>query len=154
MTFFPSGRLAAATRSGAELRPYLQAVIALGNARRPGVMSAAPSSLAPDAQLVYASIEQLPEAERERLAGDVLALLRARNRVRLGAWTRALKRTADRVGLVVCQSLLLAGQLVADEEGPEGLDPLINFALSLPYLDMLADRHAEAAPKRHPARAS
>lgn len=120
----PGGRLVGSTRREDELRSYLHAL------RSGSVDPADPeeikaikrrvAALHPDRQDVIAELVRPLDAASTDLVG----------------WQRALAAQATRAGLVLCADLVAAGGAVAAEEGPEALEQLIEFALSVEHLEL------------------
>ena len=69
----------------------------------------------------------------EAAVKETVRSLRGRvERVNIGGWKRAIHRTADRVGLLLCGDLTTAGVVLSALEPDAQLD-LIDFALSQQY---------------------
>lgn len=125
------GRIAGSARSGRQLRPYFLASVAMARG--------SPKVADPEADAVYRRLVTQDRAVRVRLVELGQRLIRTRPTVNLGLWARALTRTATRVGLVLSGDLVRVGRAVAEEEGPEALDDLLAFSLSLDHLDLRAE---------------
>ncbi len=128
MALATPGRIAGSSRSGRQLRPYLLAALALGR-----------GDDTPEALEVEAICRRIASGDATLLAQVVefgLRILHERPAINLSAWSRTLNRTATRMGLLICGDLLRVGRAVAEEEGPEALDHLLEFALSLEHFDL------------------
>lgn len=128
LSFSSPGRIAGSSRSGRQLKPYLSATLAM--ARRTLALGD------PTADEIRHRLESSPAEVRAQLFELGSKLLRDRNRLNLSAWNRALSRSADRIALLICGDLLRVGRAVAEEQGPEALDELLDFALSLDHIDL------------------
>jgi CheY-like chemotaxis protein/tetratricopeptide (TPR) repeat protein len=122
------GRAAGVVRTGRQLRPFFVALLALAR----GASSVAD----PEASQLLQQIAAAP-AGFKMVALEVAGRLqRGRKAVDLSGWTRALGRTADRIGLLVSGDLVRVGQAVGEEGGAPALDDLVGFALSPEHLDL------------------
>jgi hypothetical protein len=77
----------------------------------------------------------MPAAAQERLHELVAQLTRERTSLNLSRWCRALGRSADRAGLLVCGDLPTAARLVAQMQARGAEQELIEFALGDDYLE-------------------
>jgi len=122
------GRLAGSARSGGQMRPYFIAALALANAAGP--------VHGPVALAASRAIAALDEPARERILEVAQAIKQKYDNLNLSVWGRGLSRMATRLALLVCGDLLRVGRAVAEEDGPQALDDLLAFALSLDYPDL------------------
>jgi CheY-like chemotaxis protein len=128
MSLATPGRIAGSSRSGRQLRPYLLAVLALARGDN-----------SPEAPEVEAICRKIAAGDPELVATVVefgLRVLHERPTINLSAWSRNLNRTATRVGLLVSGDPLRVGRAVAEEEGPESLDHLLGFVMSLEHFEL------------------
>lgn len=100
------------------------------------VMAAFAATLGGDAQLdstahgLRTSIAELPSASRDEIA-RLLDFMRAEGRtINLSKWARAMARTADRVGLLLCGDLPAAARFAKELGDADAVHDLIDFALS------------------------
>lgn len=128
MTLGTTARIAAAARSGGQLRPFFLAALAI--ARGSSLLDG------PEVEAVWRKIMGTDPAVKARVAELGLRLIRGHQSLNLTAWIRSLNRAATRVGLVMSGDLLRVGRAVFEEEGPAALDDLLAFALSLEHLDL------------------
>jgi len=103
-----------------------------------GAMTFAVSGLAvedPEGHVarIRAGIASLPEEQQASVRELVGGLGQQRTSINLSRWSRALGRTADRVGLLACNDLLTAVRALGSAPG---VDDLIDFALSDEYLGL------------------
>ena len=61
--------------------------------------------------------------------------MRSASTLNLARYTRGLARTADRVGLLLCNDLAAAVRSVLDSSAPGAENDLIDFAISDEYLE-------------------
>ncbi len=146
------GALAAPERSELSFRlgramTYLSPGRALGGSRpsrflRSCVLAAFTSAMPtakvedPDGAIaeVRAHLEVLPSERKDRIYELVLRLTRESPELNLSRWARALARTADRVGLLLCGDLPAAVRFSSDSGTDTGTDDLIDFAISASHL--------------------
>jgi two-component system response regulator VicR len=124
MTYLLPGRALAASRPARLLKA---AVLALFARLMPGVASDAPLD---QVAQVQAGLDLVaPEALSQ--AQEIIARITARSQsLNLSRWVRALGRTANRVGLLLCGDLPAAVRMARDSGTTEGIDDLIDFAVS------------------------
>lgn len=130
LSFSNPGRVAGSSRPGRQLRPYLLAGMAV--ARR---------TLTSEARLdagLTATFESARAVVRHRISDLGARLLRERTAISLSAWARSMNRTATRLGLLICADPLRVGRAVAEEEGPEALEDLLDFALTPEHVELRA----------------
>lgn len=127
------GRLACASRSGGDLRPYFLAAMATvrGSLR----------SEQPDDEEAWAAITALDSTMRARISEASQRIMRRQAVVNLSTWTKALARVANRLALAMCGDLLRVGRAMIDEDDHAGLDDLLAFALTPDYLDLRKPTH-------------
>ena len=126
LTLISPGRLSVAWRPAQVARAYLLAALC---ATYPSL--GIPSD--PEGQ-IRAILRGLNKIEGlEAAVKETVRSLRGRvERVNIGGWKRAIHRTADRVGLLLCGDLTTAGVVLSALEPDAQLD-LIDFALSQQY---------------------
>ena len=64
----------------------------------------------------------------------VTRVTHGRTTINLTNWARALGRTADRVGMLLCGDPATAGRIAAGWLTPDALDDLLDYALSADHL--------------------
>jgi CheY-like chemotaxis protein/tetratricopeptide (TPR) repeat protein len=122
------GRIAATSRTGRQLRPYMLATLAAARATT--------IELDENAEAVVRRIGRLDSASRKQVVSLCVTLTRGRSSLDLGAWVRAVNRTATRLALLISGDVMRVGQAVAQDDGPEALEDLLSFALSIEHLDL------------------
>src|SRR5690606_8721161 len=123
MSYLRPGRTLAASQPARFLK---QALLAAFSATHPGGSEDLERAVAD----LRDAIGRLP-AEALAEAARLLDYLRAENRtINRSRWTRAMGRTADRVGLVLCGDLPAAARFAREGGEAEALTDLIDFALS------------------------
>ena len=127
MTFLWPGRAVGASRPGRELRAIMLAVFREASGSEIGTEDALASSAAD-------VVAMLPAASRVQARGAALRLLSRGDGLNLSTWARALSRTADRAGLLLCGDVpaAFAG---AREIGELDRD-LIEFAYSAAHVKL------------------
>jgi CheY-like chemotaxis protein len=124
MTYLLPGRALAASRPARLLRAVVLAVFS-----RLESGAASDDPLGQVAQL-QASLD-LVAPESLAQAQEVVARITTRSQsLNLSRWVRALGRTANRVGLLLCGDLPAAVRFARDSGTTEGIDDLIDFAVS------------------------
>jgi CheY-like chemotaxis protein len=124
MTYLLPGRALAASRPARLLRAAVLAVFS-----RLEVATAGDDLLGQVAQ-VQASLE-LVAPESLAQAQEVVSRITTKSQsLNLSRWVRALGRTANRVGLLLCGDLPAAVRFARDSGTTEGIDDLIDFAVS------------------------
>lgn len=130
LSYARSGRALTAALPTRELKEHLGAALTLA---QPGMRFDDPEG----------RIAQL----RTRLSGRAVSLAHALRplvdkllsdtpeRINLSRFVAAMARTADRIGLVLCNDLVTAARIVGEECAPGAEDELLDFALSDVYLD-------------------
>jgi tetratricopeptide (TPR) repeat protein len=127
MTFLWPGRAVGASRPGRVLRAIVLAVFREASGGEIGVEDALASSAAD-------VVAMLPAANRVQARGAALRLLSRGDGLNLSTWARALSRTADRTGLLLCGDVP-AAFAVAREIGELDRD-LIEFAYSAAHVKL------------------
>jgi DNA-binding response OmpR family regulator/tetratricopeptide (TPR) repeat protein len=133
MTFLWPGRAVGGSRPARVLKAITLALLA----------EAAPSSAASmsddDGAITRAreSLEVLSPEGRTQARNLVLRLVSRASHLNLSRWSRALSRTADRVGLLVCGDLPAARRYASD--GGASDDDLVEFALSPEHLRLRSE---------------
>jgi hypothetical protein len=84
-----------------------------------------------------AALDVLPGDLRQQARAVALRLLSRSPQLNLSRWSRALSRTADRVGLVVAGDLPAARRFANDGGATD--DDLVEFALSAEHLRLPAE---------------
>jgi hypothetical protein len=125
MTFLWPGRAVGASRSGRTLKAIVMAVFREASGARTG----ADEPLADEAG---AAIEQLPDTTRLQARAAALRLLSRGSGLNLSLWSRALSRTADRAGMLLCGDIP-AAFTGAREVGELDKD-LVEFAYSVAHV--------------------
>jgi hypothetical protein len=127
MTFLWPGRAVGASRPGRVLRAIMLAVFREASGSEIGTEDALASSAAD-------VVAMLPAASRVQARGAALRLLSRGDGLNLSTWARALSRTADRAGLLLCGDVpaAFAG---AREIGELDRD-LIEFAYSAAHVKL------------------
>jgi len=127
MTFLWPGRAVGASRPGRVLRAIVLAVFREASGSEIGVEDSLASSAADVVSL-------LPAANRVQARGTALRLLSRGDGLNLSMWARALSRTADRAGLLLCGDVpaAFAG---AREIGELDRD-LVEFAFSAAHVKL------------------
>lgn len=124
MTFLIPGRTFAASRPSRLLRA---AVLAVFNTLESEVALPDPDGLIAQ---IYDHLDLLDPralARAQKLVADITRVMPALN---LSLWARALARTADRVGLLLCGDLPAAVRFTRNSSNTQVIDDLIDFALS------------------------
>ena len=129
LSYLRPGRALTGALPTSELKDYLGAALTLV---QPGLRF-------DDADGRIAELRKTLSSRSSHLAKSlrpgVEALLGARReRIHLGRYVTSLARTADRVGLLLCNDLPTAARVVCDECAPGAEDDLIDFALGDAYL--------------------
>jgi hypothetical protein len=127
MTFLWPGRAVGASRPGRVLRAVVMAVFREASGSAVG----ADDPLAGNAA---AAIEQLPEAARVQARAAALRLMSRGGGLNLSTWARALSRTADRAGMLLCGDIPSAFS-GAKEAGDLDKD-LVEFAYSAAHVQL------------------
>jgi len=127
MTFLWPGRAVGASRPGRVLRAIVLAVFREASGSEIGTDDALASSAAD-------VVSMLPAANRVQARGAALRLLSRGDGLNLSTWARALSRTADRAGMLLCGDVpaAFAG---AREIGELDRD-LIEFAFSAAHVKL------------------
>ena len=133
LSYLRPGRALAGALPTSQLKDYLGAALTLV---QPGLRFADADGRVADLRRTFAGrTTQLAKTLRP----TVEALLGARReRIHLGRYVTSLARTADRVGLLLCNDLPTAARVVGDECAPGAEDDLIDFALGEAYLSARA----------------
>lgn len=132
MTYLLPGRTIAASRPARLLRAV---VLALFRRINPDVVLDDPHGQVAQVQanLSLLSPDVLEEAEQ-----IVARITTANQSLNLSRWVRALGRTADRMGLLLCGDLPAAVRFSRDSGNSESTDDLIDFAISDAFLTLRA----------------
>ncbi|MEO6950282.1 MAG: DUF4388 domain-containing protein [Polyangia bacterium] len=133
LSYLRPGRALAGALPTSQLKDYLGAALTLV---QPGLrFDDADGRVAELRKAIAGRASQLAKTIRP----TVDALLGARReRIHLGRYVTSLARTADRVGLLLCNDLPTAARVVGDECAPGAEDDLIDFALGEAYLQARA----------------
>lgn len=129
LSYLDPGRALAAALTPRQLRQVLSAALSLA------VPSLVPDDADGEVQALRASLA----AATPRLASELAPLCErllkgAQTTLNLARYARALFRTGDRVGLVLCNDLATAVGIAVTDGTPGAEDDLIDFALSEEYL--------------------
>ncbi len=126
MTFLWPGRALGSSRPGRFLKRAVLAAFASGN----------PGSDVPDPDgsvgQLREAIETLDPAALSRVHELVRQLTSDNSSLNLSAWSRALARTAERVGLLLCGDVPAAVRFCRDDSGSR--DELMDFAVSAEHM--------------------
>lgn len=130
MTYLLPGRTIAASRPARLLKTT---VLAMFGQIHPDAAMDDPSGQLAQMQ---ASLSQVaPEALAR--AYEIVAQLTAESQsLNLSRWVRALGRTANRVGLLLCGDLPAAVRFARDSGTTEGIDDLVDFAVSEAFTEL------------------
>jgi len=128
MTYLMPGRAIGGSRPSRFLKAVLCAAVRL----------AVPSLPFDDADGSVARLEALlsqASASQQKQARTLaLEVTRERTTVNLSTWARALARTADRVGLLLCCDVAIAARADGELAGIDALDDLVDFAVGRGHL--------------------
>jgi CheY-like chemotaxis protein/Tfp pilus assembly protein PilF len=124
MTYLLPGRALAASRPGRLLK---SAVLAVFARLKPGAPTDDP--LGPAGQL-QASLDLVAPGALQQAQHIIARITSKSQSLNLSRWVRALGRTANRVGLLLCGDLPAAVRFARDSGTTEGIDDLIDFAVS------------------------
>jgi len=129
MTFLWPGRAVGASRQGRVLRAVVMAVFREASGTEAGADD-------PLAARAAEAVAQLPQAVRVNARAAALRLLSRGEGLNLSLWSRALSRTADRAGMLLCGDIpaAVAG---AREVGELDRD-LVDFAFSAAHVQLRA----------------
>ncbi len=123
MTFLSPGRTFAGSRPARLLKAAVLAVF----------RTLHPSAPVPDPDGYMAAVEARLQALDPRSLSRAKALVgqltQRSTALNLSQWSRALGRTADRVGLILCGDLPAAVRFARDSSNSEAIDDLIDFAV-------------------------
>jgi DNA-binding response OmpR family regulator len=130
MTYLWPGRALGGSRPTDTLKELFTAAILLGDARaqigggRVGEAGRALQSLADD--------------DKERLREAAARITDGRTSINLSRWARALARSADRVGMILCGDPAVAARLVRETSPTAAVDDLIDWATGPEHLEVRA----------------
>ena len=125
MTYLWPGRAIGGSRPGT----FLKEIVLTTANWMSGVADEATTNAA-----IRAGLEALPAQSQETIRGLITLLTRA-STLNLSRWSRALGRTADRMGLLLCGDLPAAIRF-AEDSGPEATDKLLWFAIGPAHLGL------------------
>ena len=129
LTYLLPGRAAAGALPSRQLKATLLATMTLA---APSLRVADPDG---DIAKIRTQLAQAsPTLAREVAAGCERLVKGPQATLNLARYTRGMARTADRVGLLLCNQLDAAVRIVVQGSAPEAKDDLIDFALSDEYL--------------------
>jgi hypothetical protein len=123
MTYLWPGRAPGGSRPTRALRPIAEAALALV------VSDLEVNDLDGLHGRTSALLARLTDAARAELLRAVKAVAKDRTALDLSPWTRALARSADRIGCLLCGDPAVAAPIVATLGGPESVDELVVFAV-------------------------
>lgn len=132
MTYLLPGRTIAASRPARLLK---SAVLALFSQINPNAMVDDPHGQVAHVRGNLSLLNPVVLDQAQRLVSRITATSQSLN---LSRWIRALGRTADRVGFLLCGDLPAALRFMRDSGSGEGSDDLIDFALSGGVLSLRA----------------
>ncbi len=124
MTYLMPGRTFAGSRPARLLKAAVLAVFRLDN---PEVEIYDPEGYVAQLQANLGALHPGALADAQRL---VYQITQTHPSLNLSRWARALARTADRVGLLLCGDLPAAVRFARDSNSSEAIDDLIDYALS------------------------
>jgi hypothetical protein len=128
MTYLWPGRAIGGSRPGSFLKHALLAAFSL----------AAPHAPVEDPDgtiaIIREALETLDEATRHEIRRQVAALTQDSQSLNLSRWSRALARTADRIGLVLCGDIPAAVRFARDTAHEGMIEDLIDFGVSSSHL--------------------
>ena len=127
MTYLWPGRAVGGSRPANVLRTLVAAAMSLGSP----VAGDDPDGLGARARAVL--LEEPADARRE-LSERLVRLAQARTGLNLSRWARALARTADRIGLLLCGDVQVAARAAAVVGGSEAIDELLDWATGPEHL--------------------
>jgi hypothetical protein len=81
-----------------------------------------------------ALLAQASASQQKQARTLALEVTRERTTVNLSTWARALARTADRVGLLLCCDVAIAARADGELAGIDALDDLVDFAVGRGHL--------------------
>ncbi len=128
LSFATPSRIAAASRTGRHLRPYLVACMAHG--------LKTVSSSEPEVLAILEKIAAAPEDIRNKLGEIGARIARERKALNLSAWTRAVRRTAARLGMVISRDVQTSARIIGEVEDIEAREALLDFAVSPEHLEL------------------
>jgi CheY-like chemotaxis protein/tetratricopeptide (TPR) repeat protein len=128
MTYVRPGRAVGGSRPGRVLKALLSAALSFSV---PGMTMPDPDGLVARGREYLAGS---PEEYRELVRDVVSRVTYGRTNLNLSTWARALGRTADRVGLVLCGDPAVAGRSAASLVTGEALGDLLDYSLSADHL--------------------
>jgi len=129
MSFLPPGRAFAGSRPARLLKELFIASLMTGG--MPIVVDQ-PEGVAHAVR----ALAGLPREELERLGRLAVAIAGSRTSVNLSSWSRALARTADRIGLILCGDVCVAAAAVRAQGVDEAVDELLDYAISTEHAEV------------------
>jgi DNA-binding response OmpR family regulator/tetratricopeptide (TPR) repeat protein len=129
LTFLWPGRAMAGALPSRRLKAVLLATVTLVS---PGLHVDDPDE---EIAFLRGQLAQVPQLAKD-VSGEVERLLKGgQSTLNLSRHARGLVRTAERVGLLVCNDPITAARVVAETDVPGAADELLDFALSPEYLE-------------------
>jgi len=130
MTYLVAGR----SLGGAQpARILKQAILAAFSAANPSAPIDDPEGLIGEFR---EAMEYLPDEAQRTVHTLVTSLTEASQSLNLSRWSKALARTADRVGLLLCGDLPAAVRFASDSAGEETHLDLVDFGVSSQHLQL------------------
>ena len=130
MTYLWPGRAIGGSRPSKLLKAAVLAVFC----------EAVPAALQPDSEGLIGEMREafatLPDSTRDQAKRVVLQITGRSRSLNLSQWGRALARTADRVGMLLCGDLPAAARFAEDNGGLSAIEELIDFSLSASHLTL------------------
>jgi CheY-like chemotaxis protein/tetratricopeptide (TPR) repeat protein len=127
LSFLPPGRAFVGSRPARKAKQLFVAAVALGGA---------PVAIGDDDREAGRAIAALPADVRERAARQAAAIATSRATLNFSSYARALARSADRMGLVVCGDVIVATSVVRAQGGEAAAADLLDFAVSNAHQDV------------------
>jgi CheY-like chemotaxis protein len=133
MTYLLPGRALAASRPARLLRAAVLAVFSRLETGAAGAGGDDPLGQVAQLQASLTLVAPDALAQAQALVSRITAKSQSLN---LSRWVRALGRTANRVGLLLCGDLPAAVRFARDSGTTEGIDDLIDFAVSESFAEL------------------
>jgi hypothetical protein len=121
LCFLPAGRAFVGSRPARKARQLFVAAVALGGA---------PVAVGEEERAAGRALATLPADAREAAARLAAAIAHSRTSLNLSGYARALVRSADRLGLVVCGDVGVAARVARAQAGESAAMELCDFAVS------------------------